>query len=744
MFAGSLLGLFFASNNGTPFGRVLAKASIGYAAAFLNSQPNNMLPLLLAAAGVGLLATGCDLFGKDTGVDDTGNPGADTDGRTDDSSVESQSKDVDGDGYTSDVDCDDTNPDVYQILTGYPDADGDAVYSSVGKELCAGDTLPSGYSSVAGTDCDDNDILKFEYKDAYSDADGDGYIADETHSTVKVCAGDEPGDGYDFNPGEDCYDNLSYVNPDPDNFQRFNGIDTNCDGTLDIDYTKDAVTWYGSTKGDVSSVLAAGDINGDGYDDIIIGSKEYDTPSSSWSAGFVTGQAYVVFGDRNFFDNRTQNSTSAADVTITASMPLESFGSSAATLDVNNDGVPDALIGAVGHNSPVAKTWYGAGDGSGSGAIKIFYGGYKSTMDSSEADVVIEGGEDEEIGSTLLTSPYNLSDSGSGRGTVVTVTNIADVDFLSVPTGTGTVSAESIKLLHFHDDKNLANTWSNHIALGDVNGDSYLDFLLGDDVGWNNDGRGQALLVFGGPTMPANIELSDLDPTSSLQYLTFTGQLSGARAGSSVKIEDLDGDGLGDLVIGAKGEDDPDTNAGVAYVIYGQDIKDARDGVNALDLTTLGGELSADYNGEERINGADIVLDGDVITMGGVKIKGDIVNAELPLALASSDMNGDGVYDLLLSSFWLAGFGSVSMIDSQTLTKARGDSTGLLVSAADQSFSDEDLVSLGQFMMGHSDEIVDFDGDGVHDFLVSDFSYTSPSGTTKVGGVLALAGGVIE
>ena len=84
--------------------------------------------------------------------------------------------DLDHDGHAADVDCDDSDPAVWQNLAyGFRDADGDGHTVAASGEVCSGASLPAGYSLVAGLpDCDDADPAVFTQVTGFVDADGDG------------------------------------------------------------------------------------------------------------------------------------------------------------------------------------------------------------------------------------------------------------------------------------------------------------------------------------------------------------------------------------------------------------------------------------------------------------------------------------------------------------------------------------------------------------------------------------------
>jgi len=166
--------------------------------------------------------------------------------------------DADGDGYTSDVDCDDEDADVNPAqeevyydgidndcddATNDSDQDGDG-YSL--KEDCDdtnADINPSATEICDGIDNDCNDEIDDAAGDTwYLDADSDGY-GDEANSK-QSCDGKT---GYVAN-GDDCDDGNELINPDAD--EVCDEADNDCDGDIDEDDALDAGTWYADADGD--------------------------------------------------------------------------------------------------------------------------------------------------------------------------------------------------------------------------------------------------------------------------------------------------------------------------------------------------------------------------------------------------------------------------------------------------------------------------------------------------------------
>jgi len=117
------------------------------------------------------------------------------------------------------------------------------------------------------------------------------------------------------------------------------------------------------------SVAGVGDLNGDGFDDILIG--------TDIAGGFSQGQAFLFNGPLS-----GERDVLSADAVITGSFSNESFGAWVASAgDVNNDGVQDIIVGAP--RFPL--------DGADTGRAYIFYGPVSGSMVATEADAIIFG-----------------------------------------------------------------------------------------------------------------------------------------------------------------------------------------------------------------------------------------------------------------------------------------------------------------------------------------------------------------
>ncbi|MBR9702304.1 hypothetical protein GOV13_05285 [Candidatus Pacearchaeota archaeon] len=111
--------------------------------------------------------------------------------------------DNDGDGFGSDVDCNDNNANVWQNLAGYTDADGDNFGVGAVQQVCSGLNLPTGFTNNSVVDCDDTDVAVNPDATEICGDEIDNNCNDETDEAP--CSVDNDGDG--FAEDIDCNDN---------------------------------------------------------------------------------------------------------------------------------------------------------------------------------------------------------------------------------------------------------------------------------------------------------------------------------------------------------------------------------------------------------------------------------------------------------------------------------------------------------------------------------------------------------
>ena len=286
------------------------------------------------------------------------------------------------------------------------------------------------------------------------------------------------------------------------------------------------------------SVSSAGDFNGDGYDDIIIG-----TPFASPN-GVRSGSAYVVFGKNGNFEDNVDLShpTSGANVRINGESAGYHIGWSVSGVgDVNGDGYDDIIIGAVGAD------W----NGEHSGSTYVVFGG--------------EDGLDEDI------NPSSIVASNGVDG--------FRIDGENASSAGGAIGRS--------------------VSLGDINGDGIDDIAIGASSTDSNGNiwAGTTYVVFGkdDDAFAATMNLSELDGSNGFRI---DGESGSDLSGYSISLAgDFNGDGIDDLIIGAYGADSNGKyQNGASYVVFGNNDDDAF--AATMNLSELNGSNGFRINGE--------------------------------------------------------------------------------------------------------------------------------------------------
>jgi hypothetical protein len=220
---------------------------------------------------------------------------------------------------------------------------------------------------------------------------------------------------------------------------------------------------------------------------------------------------------------------------------------------------------------------------------------------------------------------------------------------------------------------------------GDVNGDGIDDLIVGAY------GANAAYVVFGTETPAATIDLNDV--ALGTGGFRISGEVGGDLVGISVSSAgDVNGDGIDDLIVGARGNDAGGTNAGAAYVIFGTassvtavDLSAVALGTGGFKITgeaagDLAGRVSSagDVNGDgfdDLVVGASgndaggtnagaayvvfgaasspsaVNLDDVALGTGGFRISGEVGGDQAGISVSSAgDVNGDGIDDLLVGA----------------------------------------------------------------------------------------------
>lgn len=576
--------------------------------------------------------------------------------------------------------------------------------------------------------------------DATPDVDGDDVTyaitggADASAFTIDAMTGALSfADRPDFEaPGDDGMDNVYDV--------TVTASDGTNSATQDVQVTVTDTTEIFELRGIANpdfagiAVTSIGDVDGDGRDDVVVGAILADSDGR-----FQAGETYVVF-----------SSTLAASATGLVDLATAS-----------NIGV---RIGGAAAGDESGFSVSNAGDVDGDGTDDLLIGAHLADPNGDDA----AGASYVVFGSTLAASQGGSVDLGALGGGGVVLNGF----------GVGSQNGFSVS------------------SAGDVDGDGLADVIVGSPFAAPNGqpGAGQSFVVFGSELSTDTDGVIDLSALGT-QGITINGIDQDDNAGATVSSAgDIDGDGLDDVIIGARFADPEGQDAaGETYIVFGSALSNDMDGV--IDLATLGtdglridGADAVDFSGFTVTNLGDLdgdglsevaigaiiadpagrenagetyvvfgstlaaetdgVLDLETLGTGGVVIGGDQAFDESGFALSNAgDVDGDGIDDLIVTAriadqSGLTDNGSAYVVFGSSILD---DADGFIDLNADlgSSVVRIDGVETGGQLGTSASSAGDIDGDGLADIIIGAQFDDRPGGGGDAGSAYVISGALI-
>ncbi|MGA9574192.1 MAG: integrin alpha, partial [Lysobacterales bacterium] len=320
-----------------------------------------------------------------------------------------------------------------------------------------------------------------------------------------------------------------------------------------------------------TSVSAAGDINGDGIDDLIIGAP-YATSGADYA-----GTSYVVFGSAGGLTSPLNLSglNGSNGFVINGSSVYDNSGASvSAAGDINGDGIDDLVIGAPGASPAEAY----------SGISYVVFGSdqaWASSLDLSSLDgsngFAINGVNVDDESGTSVSAAGDIN--GDGFDDLIIGAPYAGAGAGYVVFGSDQPWASSLNLSSLDGSNgfvingvNVGDSLGGSVsAAGDINGDGIDDVIIGAIfAGAIGNYTGASYVVFGSDqAWASSLNLSGLNGSNGF---VISGISTGDYSGTSVSAAgDINVDGVDDLIIGASHADPNGDDSGASYVVFGSD-----------------------------------------------------------------------------------------------------------------------------------------------------------------------------
>ncbi|MBW2694015.1 MAG: FG-GAP repeat protein, partial [Deltaproteobacteria bacterium] len=309
------------------------------------------------------------------------------------------------------------------------------------------------------------------------------------------------------------------------------------------------------------SVSGAGDVNGDGYADVIVGSAAYTAGEA------IEGAAFVFHGGMSGISD---GNPTTANAQIEGNQTSAWLGSSVSGAgDVDGDGYADVIVGAPDYDAGqvdegIAVVFLGSDTGITSG-------------NPTTADTLLESDQAD----ALMGASVSAAGDVNGDGYADVIAGASDYDagetdegaaFVFLGSATGIANATPATA-DTQLEANQPSSWlgASVSGAGDVNGDGYADVIAGaSDYDAGKTDEGAAFVFLGSAAGIANGNPATADAQIVARQVEAYMGWSVSGAG------DVNGDGYADVIVGATDYDSGETDEGAAVVFLGNDGADGR------------------------------------------------------------------------------------------------------------------------------------------------------------------------
>jgi hypothetical protein len=475
-----------------------------------------------------------------------------------------------------------------------------------------------------------------------------------------------------------------------------------------------------------TSVSSAGDVNGDGYSDVIVGANKYTNDQTA------EGRAFVYHGS-------SSGLSASANWTAESDQVLSLFGISVSGAgDVNGDGYSDVIVGACEYDGR-------ATDG---GGIFVYHGSPSGL--SASPDLSLDSDQ------TNASFGYSVSGAGDVDGDGYSDVILGAPDYDGGEENEGSVlvlygSSSGILVSpssywYADSDQTGANFGISVSSAGDVNGDGYSDVIVGAyryDNGQTDEGKA---FVYHGSS-PGLYTFRSWGHASNQDSAYFGSSVSSAG--------DVNGDGHSDVIVGAPGYDNGQTDEGAAFVYHGNQTCLSLDAAWSAEANqdsayfgwsvSTAGDVNNDgysdvivgapeYDNGETNEGAAFVYYGNSSGLSGSAnwtAESDQAGAFFGASVSSAgDVNGDGYSDVIVG----ARYYDDGETDEGGAYVYHGSSSGLTTPSNWSAESNQ-----GGALFGYSvSSAGDVNGDGYSDVIVGVRGYDN--GQSDEGGAFVYHG----